>query len=188
MKNNTHILSIMLVVALAILTSWTYYSPYYTVKQLQAAAVAGDAVALNQYVDFPALRESIRGQMTVAMNSKLAELKDNPFAALGAMMATAMINSMVDAMITPSAIAAAMTKGQRPSPIRTSDVGKDPSPGQQPAQETPKQPVKFKYRYVGINRFEITGVSEDPAERPIKMTLLRDGFGWKLVAIDFGLP
>ena len=46
---------------------WHFAAPQWTLRQLQAAAEARDAVALAEYVDFPALRDSLEAEAAAAM-------------------------------------------------------------------------------------------------------------------------
>jgi hypothetical protein len=41
---------------------WLYWSPGYAADQIQAAAAAEDSVALEPYVDYPALRATLKDQ------------------------------------------------------------------------------------------------------------------------------
>jgi hypothetical protein len=89
-------------------------SPWIAVHNMRAAAKSGDHRTLSDYIDYPALRESIRGQIATMMNASMdkPEMRDNPFAGLGRALATGLINQMVDSMVTPQALANAMTSGE----------------------------------------------------------------------------
>ncbi len=49
------------VAAIAIGAYW-YWSPFAAIHSMQSAAETRDADAFNEYVDYPKLRESIKGQ------------------------------------------------------------------------------------------------------------------------------
>jgi hypothetical protein len=165
-----------------LIAGWTYYSPYYAIHQLQKAAEEGDPVALTQYVDFPALRDSVRGQIVERMRSSMGDNKDNPFANVGAAFAIAMVGPVVDATVTPQAIAA-MTKGKTPLP----EQQKTPTEAtaSETAQSSEDESIKVQRGYVDFNRFEITTTNTGMSGKASKVIFLRQGFGWKLVAIDF---
>jgi hypothetical protein len=55
---------IYVAVAAAALAGYWFFSPYVTVYQLQTAAKAGDADAFNRHVDYPQLRDNLKGQLT----------------------------------------------------------------------------------------------------------------------------
>jgi hypothetical protein len=112
-KINRITLLALLGLALALAGYW-YGSPYITVRQMQAAAQAGDADAFNDHVDYPKLRESFKGQMSALLADKLGHGADsaNPFAALGNVLGLAMADKMVDAMVRPEIVMMGMRNGK----------------------------------------------------------------------------
>lgn len=106
---------------LAVAAYW-YWSPNLAIYNMQAAAKAQDADTFNDYVDYPKLRESFKGQFTAFMADRLGESKadENPFAALGTMMAMAMVGNLVDAMVRPEAVMHAMQDGKFAQPGKLS--------------------------------------------------------------------
>src|ERR1700730_16507481 len=79
-------------------------SPLWAVHNLQSAAQSGDRDEFEQAVDFPAIRESLKGQIAALLVRSMRsdpELKDNPFAAMGALLAPALTDRMVDSVVTP---------------------------------------------------------------------------------------
>lgn len=100
----------LLLVALA---AYWHWSPYLTMRSLQQAAEKNDGDAFNDHVDYPALRESMKGQFAARMAATMGkDAKDNPFAALGTMLAMAMVNQMVDSLVRPESMMAAMQSGK----------------------------------------------------------------------------
>ena len=87
-------------VAIAVGGYW-YFSPYLALKSMRDAAAAKDADAFNDKVDYPKLRESLKGQMSAAMTKEMDKAKGNGFAALGTMLGAAMVNQMVEAFVRP---------------------------------------------------------------------------------------
>jgi hypothetical protein len=51
------------VLALLVTAGWWFGSPWWTLWRMREAARAGDSAALAAYVDFPALRASMRAQL-----------------------------------------------------------------------------------------------------------------------------
>src|SRR5437879_1880055 len=92
--------------------------PYYSLYQLQNAVQSGDIKAIEDRIDWPRLREGLKGDLAAAMSADLDKKaqKDEP----GEKMATniarvfsgPLISSMVDTNVTPAALAQ-MTKGQQ---------------------------------------------------------------------------
>jgi len=173
-------LVIVFVISLAVAS---YASPYWTMHQLRAAAEAGDPEALQQYVDFPALRESIKAEIQEhVVGQALADQKpeDNPFAGLGTMIANAMLGPMVDAMITPAGIAA-MTRGKPDSKAAAATS----QPTQPPATSGSKKDAGHaRYEYDGLNRVLVKFESEGSTEKSPALVFRREGpFSWKLAQL-----
>ena len=149
-------------------------SPYWAARQLRVAAASGDIDAIEQLVDFPAVRESLKSQLTVMLTNKMNEdpnLKGNPFAGFGMMLMPTMINNMVDGFVTPDAISAMATQGKVAKNIKS---------------EGSDSKVTYKYGYRGINRFGVAIKNrEKPDERALTFVFDRRGlFSWRLVRIQ----
>ena len=98
-------------------------SPYITVSQMRTAAETGDSGALSEYIDFASVRQSLKAQMNVMLAEKMAEdeeMQGNPFAALGAGLASAMVDKIVDVYVTPAGIRQLMA-GKKPKPGSDND-------------------------------------------------------------------
>ncbi|MCW5640965.1 MAG: DUF2939 domain-containing protein [Rhodoferax sp.] len=104
------------VLAVAAISGYWYGSPYIAVKQLQAAAKESDADAFNERVDYPKLRESLKGQFSAILAERLgaSPRQGNEFAkvgaAIGTMLGLTMVNTMVDAMVRPETVMHSMQK------------------------------------------------------------------------------
>jgi len=97
----------LIVIALIAGLGFAYASPYIALNNLKRAADARDAQTVKQYVDFPALRESLKQQVTGLLTRRLdAHGNGNPLAAIGAMIGVALIGPLVDAYATPDGVAA----------------------------------------------------------------------------------
>ncbi|MEC5406654.1 DUF2939 domain-containing protein [Paraburkholderia sp. MPAMCS5] len=100
------IVTLIVIVMIAAL-GFAYASPYIALNNLKRAADARDAQTVNQYVDFPALRESLKQQVTDLLTRRLGtHANGNPLAAIGAMIGVALIGPLVDAYATPDGVAA----------------------------------------------------------------------------------
>src|ERR1700739_1736336 len=100
------ILTLIVIVVIAAL-GFCYASPYMALNTLKRAADARDAQTVNEYVDFPALRESLKQQVTGWLTRRLdVQGNGKPFAAIGAMIGVALIGPLVDAYATPDGVAA----------------------------------------------------------------------------------
>ena len=103
-------------VAAAIMTGvWLYFTPHLTFHAMKSAAEARDSAALTEHIDFPALKENLKGTFNARFAAEMASHKDaEPFAAAGAMMVAAFINPMIDALVTPESIEQ-MMNGEKPA-------------------------------------------------------------------------
>lgn len=185
------------VAAVIVVAGYWYWSPFLTVRQLQSAAQKKDAAAFNEHVDYPKLRESLKGQFAAMFADKLGKPddSDNDFAkagaALGNMIGMAVANPIVDAMVQPETIMRTMQDGQLspkialPSDTTARSVGK---PDKQAGPEPKDDRLKWTYERKGVNK--LVAYAADP-ERPDEtnqekfgLVLQRSGFAdWKLTEV-----
>lgn len=179
-------------VLLAALAAYWYYSPYLVMRTLHQAAQAGDVDTINEHVDFPRLRESLKTQLGAAMLGSLKTAPDNPFAALGASVATAMVNGVVEVMVGPQMLMYSLRHGLAQEPHR---AGERPAPAAAPpgppagAQDPPPERGQARWRMerLGPDRVVFHPRDEDPG-KAVGMVFERHGFaGWKLVAMQLAL-
>ncbi|WP_230686108.1 DUF2939 domain-containing protein, partial [Burkholderia gladioli] len=123
----------LLVVALALLVLATivyaYASPYLALRELKQAVDTRDAEAISRHVDYPALRVSLKQQLTEELMRRIdLQRHNNPLAMLGAVIGSALIGPLVDAYATPEGVAALLS-GLPPK----ADPGEHPPSLDQPA-------------------------------------------------------
>lgn len=163
-RNRLYVTLILLAVG-----GYWYFSPYITVRQLQAAAQAGDAAAFNQHVDYPRLRDSVKHQLT-GMAAEPAD--DSLVGKLGQLV----VDKVVNALVRPEAVMLAMQKGVfRPRQKHAGGDG-DGATASKPHWSASRE---------GLNTF-VMHVSEDGnnAGKGVDLVLHRAGFAdWKLGAI-----
>lgn len=153
--------------------SWLYATPYLAVNGMRSAAEAHDAQRLSAYIDFPALKENLKGTLNAKITGDV-RASENPIAALGSALGAMVINPMVDLFVTPEAIAE-MMKGEKPQLIgRTSGEGNG-----KPAMKT-----ETRMGYEGVNHFVISIRKQGEAREPVALVMQREGIAaWKLVAL-----
>ncbi|TPG40517.1 DUF2939 domain-containing protein [Sphingomonas koreensis] len=167
--------TIFVILALVVVLFVAAYaaSPLLAVRGFVGAARSGDADRLEANVDFPAVRESLKSRLGAALMGHIQndpEMKDNPFAGLATMMGPAIVDRMIDTIITPDGIAAMVRQGK---------LHQDSS-----AAKTPAEHVDYGYSYLSLDRFRVTLNGKDAAN-PLKLIFERRGlFSWKLVKID----
>lgn len=163
-------------ILVGLLTLASYASPHWHLYRMKAAIESRDADAFSEYVDFPALRESFKGQMMAMMSKKMAspEMKDNPFAALGQSMAVALINPLVDAAISPAGVIAMMEN-------ETTSLGE----ASKASMTKPSKPNASKMDYSVAYRSWGKVAVMSKGENAGSFILKRDGiWSWKLAAIE----
>lgn len=161
------------------LGGWFYASPYIAFHRMQAAAVRRDAVALADYVNFPALRESLKASLTAQMTKHMAPSSDNPFAGLGLLLAHSLIDRMVDGLVTPEGLAAMM---QGASPEATEKTFPSDT---EPTASGPNEKPIIKMGYEKFDRFTVRFVSPNNPSEEFVLVLLRERISWKLSAVRF---
>ena len=160
--------------------AWFYALPYLAAVGMKEAAEKNDATQLAAYVDFPSVKESLKASVNAAMASKVASDKDtDPFSTIGAALAAALVNPMIDALVTPENLAM-IVRGDR---LQT---GKTMAPLGQIAE--PKFDADFKMRYLRFDQFAIDVRKKDTSQPPVVLVLARNGlFIWKLASIHLPL-
>jgi hypothetical protein len=204
------IITLIVIVVIAAL-GFAYASPYIALNNLKRAADARDAQTVNQYVDFPALRESLKEQVAGLLTRRLdAHGNGNPLAAIGAMIGVALIGPLVDAYATPDGVAALLNgmpprgdPGERPpappaanNPPDAAATSPAPAPaaptagnapngnGNGNANAAPPQPPQTTAGYRGINEFVVT-YQHGAGDTHYSAIFQREGvFTWKLAAVN----
>jgi hypothetical protein len=193
-----------LVVAIAAIAAYWYWSPYLTVWQLQSAAQSRDADAFNRHVDYPKLRESLKGQFSAMFAGKLGEPSNDlakAGSALGTLLGMALVSPLVDAVVRPEIMMRALEEGylspkvvpaveapaRAGSEASASADGRDTPPAVQKEPDAPK----WTYRRDGANRVVAYANDAKKPDQPdrdkLALVLARSGFAnWKLA--DLRLP
>jgi hypothetical protein len=173
MKRSFLILAVLIGVAAAI---WMYFLPYLAVSHIKSSLERGDADALSRDIDFPTLRSNLKDQFNYQMASQaITGMKDNPFAALGALIGGSLVNNMIDAYVTPYGLGQIIThKVQFP-------IDK-PAEAGLPDKQTLDQTFKAaSCAYDSPSRFFVT-LRGDNGEQT-KLVLTRSGLSWRLTNI-----
>lgn len=150
---------------------WYVLSPKMAMQGLKEAALAGDKDELKERVDFPAIRESLKSQFRARMVAEMAKEKDNPFAALGMAFASAVVDPMIDGIVSPDGIKAMVENGRMKDPRSTGDAS------------TESKPVEWTVERKGFDRF-VARPEVQAGEKAPALVFRRDGLGWDLVDIE----
>ena len=154
---------------------YLFATPYITAYQMKVAAENQDGEALSEFVDFPALRESLKDQMAVRLRKEMAEdvFDGNPLSAIGTAFGGMIVKGIVDEFVTPAGLMQLM-KGKRPD---------SETYGGEPTGQTPSGPFSdISTSYESFSKFSI--ITRDPAsDLEVEFILRRRGIQWKLTEV-----
>jgi hypothetical protein len=169
MKKILVVIGVLLVLALAGYIA----SPLFYVSSLKSAFLAGDSDKLSNLVDFSALRESIKEQLTALITEQSKANSDSnqsPFAALTAFVGPAFLNRAVDMYCTPESIAGFVKKNNQVQNNSHSFI-KIPSPSD--------------LDWSKLRHFSFTGpTSFRIGTDHITLFARLEGFAWKLYRLE----
>ncbi|CAN7301361.1 DUF2939 domain-containing protein [Caballeronia sp. LjRoot34] len=188
------VITLLVVVVVAVL-GVIYASPYIALDRLKRAADARDAQTVNQYVDFPLLRESLKDQVGQLLTRKIDIQKSgNPLAMIGAMIGAALIGPLVDSYATPDGVAAILNgippqgdPGEKPPVPSEASGAVVATPGAAPVVASPSAPKPPPQTTAGYRSFDTFAVNyqHGTGDARYSAILRRYGlFSWKLVAVE----
>lgn len=154
-----------------------YFGPHWTVYRMRQAIDARDATSFSSHVDFPSLKESFKAQLLVRMTETMAapQMRDNPFAGLGQMIAVGMINQMVDAYVSPAGVMLMMKEGK---PKIEKGVPAASAPTVVEERAAPSYAINYADWSTAVIRSKDLSVKAG-------FVLKRDGlFAWRLAAVE----
>lgn len=135
---------------------------------MQQAARAGDDAAVASHVDFPALRDDLKGEVMAGLVEE-ARRSGDPSAQMGAALGGALVGPMIDGLITPQMLATAFAaradtaKTARSVPSRAFDVGEAPT-----------------IERTGLSEFRLVPTQAKGGA----LVFRRQGLSWRLVGVD----
>tara|TARA_R110002033_G_scaffold115955_1_gene160354 strand:+ start:486 stop:1244 length:759 start_codon:yes stop_codon:yes gene_type:complete len=138
-------------------------SPFLVVHSIQSAVERRDAEALSNHVDYPVFRQNMKDQVNARiMEEVTVELEGNPFAAMGMALASKLVDSIVDSMVTPAGIARIM-QGEKPAMAAVKSGG---AGGKMPDTEGSQEPVlPAEHGQPAQNSFEDASMSYESLSR-----------------------
>lgn len=192
------------VAAVVVVTAlgYAYASPYLALNSLKQAADARDAVTLSEYVDYPALRVSLKQQVGEMLQRRIqAQHSSNPLLMLGAVIGAALIGPLVDAYATPEGVAALLNgmpptgkPGERPAPPPPSTPASStpaetapsaPPPAPASSETSAPQPrAQASAGYRSLNEFAVTWQRSANGERYAAILQRHGLFSWRLAAVE----
>lgn len=175
--------------ALVIIAAYWYWSPLIATHQMREAARAGDADTFNDHVDYPRLRESIKGQLSAMLTRRLASDPQpnsdaaKAGAALGANLGLSLVDKMVNAFIRPETVMQALRQGKM-MPKRQPDGAASLPAG------SDKGKVQWRSERKGFDKYITYALRPgQPEDERVALILERTGFAhWKLTEIRLPTP
>lgn len=170
---------VLLGVCVLSIAAYVASGPYRTVRAIREAVQAQDAAALSREVDFPALRASLKAQLSDRLVRKAGPgFQSSVFAALGLRLANGLIEPAVDAMVTPLGLGAIM-EGRKEWAYASAGFARP-----DPNASSPEPLREIDSRFESPSRFTATMHDGSGAETIFVVT--RTGLNWKLS--DIRLP
>jgi hypothetical protein len=176
MEDKKKLINASIILPLAIAIILFYFSPYIAVYRMKKAAEQEDLFTLSEYINFPAVKESLREYYRYKRAQKISKAKDekNQYTSLKMSFEAAVANSMIDAVVTPENLILLM-KGEK----RDSDKSNSRSAG------SPNN-TEMKMYYENFNRFVINIRKKDSPHRSVDLVYDRERvIFWKLTALRF---
>lgn len=154
-----------------------YASPYIVLNSIKNDAKAGDSEKVSAYIDYANVRQSFKDQINAYMLKQISNQENDAWETLGAMMATKMVEKMVDATVTPEAMTLMLQGQDFKQNVEAQTQGSSD-------QHKDESALDYSARYLSFNMFEVTlrETAQDsaPGDIALKVIMLRDGFSWKV--------
>ena len=161
-----------IIALVVVICGYLYASPYIAINNIKKAAEEGDTEKLSTYIDYPSVRESFKSQVKAIVMKDMANNNSDGWEALGEMLAVAMVDKVVDAMVTPEGVTL-MLQGKD---IR--DAAQS-SHGTSTTETKEEDQAEYKTRYTSFSDFEV--VIQDPNDsKAVTVKMVRDGLSWKV--------
>lgn len=162
-------------------------SPVLAGQALIRAAKAGDEQQLDQLVDFPSLRQSLKDEFSAELSARVRRdprLADSGLGGLGMILAPMLLSGAVDAVVTPQGVASMVRTGQAPDPTDRTPPKTIEEDGAA-AKADDGDDLHQSWGYRDLDTFAITLTRRDEPDRSLALLLERRGvFAWKLAAVD----
>lgn len=168
---------VLAVLAISVGLALFLVSPWWSIAGLVQSVRAGDKYRTELYVDFPRVRTSLREQLNAQIGESMADdLRDNPFAALGAMIGTVAVDRAVEAFVTPEGLQRLMENEL-------------PAMGAKESTDSRLAIARRAYDNVGLewlssNSIRVLIFQEDTGSVATTVRLEREGLRWRVVDVE----
>ena len=174
---------------------YAFASPWLALRDLTQAFEDQDTRKIEKLVDFPELREDIKVTAKAAMMKSAAiELEGDPFAAMGIMMANAIVDPIIDQVVSPAGLQLFFSAGEMSGGADwlsenidaiARDLIASGHRGETIRGVDAAQSIEVKTEYLGINEFEVQVRNVDMFNESVSFYMRREGLGgWKVDGIS----
>jgi len=169
------------VVVIAVATAiacWIAIGPILTAHAIRTAVARNDEAELDQNIDFPAVRESLKSQVYGAIGDNGPPDQSG---GIGNALKS-IVSGAMDVMLTPHGVLLLL---RHRTALGDAQPASDSAPPAQAAPDAqPRRKPIVHYRYASPNRFVVTVADADAPDLPATLVLHRYGLGWKLAEIE----
>lgn len=174
----------LLVVSALAFVAWVYFAPQLTVRSMLRAAERGDAEALAAHVDFPALRQDLKTQFSIAAAERIGGDGSGGWRDFGAALATSAAGPAIDAMVSEQGLMLMFT-GRGLARDGLAAVPPDDATGRQGSGAIDMQQWKTSTGYEDLSTFVVTLQPQVDGAGPAKLVFKRHRLlWWKLSGIE----
>jgi hypothetical protein len=168
MSKGKWIAAVAIVAVLLCGIGWYVESPVHTLGEMRDAAKANDSDKLSSYIDYPALRESLKAQIIARVQADVAKNDQSGMGSFEVALAGAVIGPLTDAVVSPAGVRAMLLSKQRDEQAGTA----------------PHSPVQLGSDVVierhGLSQFDV----RDKSGSGGALIFRRHGLGWKLSGLE----
>lgn len=167
--------------------AYVYVSPYLAIYSFRSALESKDPSGASEYIDFPAVRSSLKEQIKVGLGKKiLGEYSDDPFAFLGMAIVNPLIDGVVDTTVTPSGLRMLFYEGELSQTDQISEVSgkKEPTKTHSANSDDSDQRSSFEYHYTSYNSFVNSNYIKDTDAKVAGIWRRKGLVDWKLTSIE----
>ena len=180
--------------------AYWYASPYLAVNSIREAIAQKDGERLNQYVDYPQLRDDLKAYVVSSLRQAASDpssgVGDDGLAALGTALVIPIANTLIDSYLTPEVVeglieSSAASPAASPTasssdtsanPFSIPDIQAEIAKGKQQVEKTINQMADVEMRYQGMNQFQVSGRVEPGIK--LGFDMVRQGLGdWKIAGL-----
>lgn len=173
------IVGVVMAAAAGFALAWAA-SPVLAAKALINAAKVGDSRKIEQLVDFPSLRSSLKEELNAELIARMRRdprVVESGLGGLGLMLAPMLLSGAVDTLVTPEVVANMVTTAEAPDPTKPGDPN--------PVDEHDGSDIHQSWGYRSLNEFAVTLTDRDRPNDHLALIMQRRGlFEWKLAAVD----